>query len=431
MEKTALFSVLNDWNFWDKDFPNLIVRMDYQQMIEEYSASNEILLLKGVRRSGKSSLLINHMKHLHQKGIKKEELLYINFEDPRLHPELSTNLLEQIQDVYKEFVNNETKPYLFLDEIQNLHLWEKWVLMQYELNKAYIFITGSSSKLLSKEFGTALSGRYLSINVYPLSFKEYLNFKNIDLPTKSTFITNRTHYKIAFNSYIVDGGFPLVTLMTENLQKQEIMMYYDTIILKDIVARYNLKNYDNVKKVALYMMSNIGKPLNLNNIRMALNLSYELVEKYYEYLKDTYLFFEIIQFDYSLKKQFSGKKKIYCIDNGMMSNTAFRISEDYGRYMENLVFVELIRRNKEIFYHQKSKECDFILKDQTQISEAIQVCRSLLNETTKEREINGLLEAMEIYQLSNGLILTEDEEETIIIKEKTITILPLWKWLLA
>lgn len=431
MEKTALFSVLNDWNYWDKDFPELIVRMDYHQMIEDYSSSNEIVVLKGVRRSGKSSLLINYMKHIHQKGAKKEELLYVNFEDPRLHPELSSNLLEQILEVYKEFVNNDTKPYLFLDEIQNLNLWEKWVLLQYELDQAYIFITGSSSKLLSKEFGTALSGRYLSINVYPLSFKEYLNFKNIDLPTKTTFITKRTQYKIAFNSFIAEGGFPKVTLMTENLQKQEIMMYYDTIILKDIVARYNLKNYDNVKKVALFMMSNIGKPLNLNNIRMALNISYELVEKYYEYLKDTYLFFEIFPFDYSLKKQFSGKKKIYCIDNGMVSNTAFRISEDYGRYMENLVFVELIRRNKEIFYHQKNKECDFIIKNQTQISEAIQVSRSLYNESTKDREISGLLEAMETYQLSSGLILTEDEEETIFIKEKTINISPLWKWLLA
>jgi hypothetical protein len=164
---------------------------------------------------------------------------------------------------------------------------------------------------------------------------------------------------------------------------------------------------------------------------MALNISYELVEKYYEYLKDTYLFFEIFPFDYSLKKQFSGKKKIYCIDNGMVSNTAFRISEDYGRYMENLVFVELIRRNKEIFYHQKNKECDFIIKNQTQISEAIQVSRSLYNESTKDREISGLLEAMETYQLSSGLILTEDEEETIFIKEKTINISPLWKWLLA
>jgi len=430
VEKDKLFAILNEWNYWDKPVPEFHQRELYQSTIDTYLKSGEIIILKGIRRSGKSTLLINHIGHLIQQGKKTSEILFVNFEDPRLDGVISTDILENIFEVYKEYVNNEAIPHVFLDEVQNVYQWERWVLAGYELNRAQFYITGSSSRLLSKEFGTALSGRHLDINVFPLSFREFLLFKGIQTPDRKKMAVEKITYKKAFNEYLKMGGFPKLTTMPDELIKAEIIMYYETIILKDIVARYGLKNYDNVKKVALFLLSNIGKPLNLNKVRVALQLSYELTVNYFEYLKDTYLLMEINQFDFSLKKQFANRRKVYCIDNGILTYTSFRFSEDYGRYLENIVFTELARRGKEIFFFLGKKECDFLIRDGAKIIEAIQVCQTFGDGETKKREMEGLLEAMNTFGLSEGLILTEEEEGEADTESGKILIIPVWKWLL-
>ncbi len=430
MDKNKLFGILNDWNYWDKPVTEFFPREEYQKKINSYLATGEVIVLKGIRRSGKSTLLINHIRHLTGTGVDKKETLFVNFEDPRFDGVLNSELLEQIFEVYREFVNNETKPHIFLDEVQHVAQWEKWVLSGYELKRAHFYVTGSSSKLLSREFGTALSGRFLSITVFPLSFGEYLRFKLQPAPDKISIITQKLVYKIAFNEYIKGGGFPKVCSLDEDLRRQEIIMYFETIILKDIVARYNLKNYDSVKKVALYLISNIGKPFNLNKVRVSLTLSYDLADKYFEYLKDTFLLFEVFQYDHSINRQFANHRKVYCIDNGVLTYTSFRVSEDYGRYLENLVFIELLRQGHEVYFHQGKKECDFIIKKGLTITQAIQVCRTLQDEETKKRELEGLKEALETYGLIEGVILTEDEEYEISFQGRRIIVQPVWKWLL-
>jgi predicted AAA+ superfamily ATPase len=430
MDKSKLFGILNDWNYWEKPLPEFFPRDIYQEKIDNYLSTGEVIVLKGIRRSGKSTLMINHIRHLISLGVDNREVLFVNFEDPRFNVELNNELLEQIFEVYQEFINHQTKPHIFLDEIQHVAQWEKWVLAGYELGRAHFYVTGSSSKLLSREFGTALSGRFLAIPVFPLNFKEYLWFKNIPLPDKVSLVTQKLTYKIAFNDYLKGGGFPKTTSLTDDLRRQEIITYYETIILKDIVARHNLKNYDSVKKIALYLLSNIGKLFNLNKVRLALNLSYDLADKYFEYLKDTFLLFEIFQYDHSLNKQYTNQRKVYCIDNGILTNTTFRISEDYGRYLENLVFIELLRSGCEVYFHLGKKECDFIVKDGLTIVQAIQVCRTLQDEGTRKRELDGLLEALEQYELNNGIILTEDEEFELVENRSRIIVKPLWKWLL-
>ena len=430
MDKNKLFGILNDWNYWDKPIPEFFTRDEYKEKINNYLSTGEIIVLKGIRRSGKSTLLINHIRHLAGMRVNKKEVLFVNFEDPRFDGELNSELLEQIFEVYKEFVNNETKPHIFLDEVQHVAQWEKWVLTGYELKRAQFYVTGSSSKLLSREFGTALSGRFLAINVFPLSFREYLLFKDQPTPDKISLITQKLVYKIALYEYLKGGGFPKACSLDENLRRQEIIMYYETIILKDIVARYNLKNYDSVKKVALYLLSNIAKPFNLNKVRVSLTLSYDLADKYFEYLKDTFLLFEVFQYNHSLNRQFANRRKVYCIDNGILTNTSFRISEDYGRYLENLVFIELLRKGNEVYFHQGKKECDFVIKDGLNISQAIQVCRALQDEETKKRELEGLKEALDTYGLNEGTILTEDEEYETTAEGRRIIIKPVWKWLL-
>ncbi len=430
MEKNKLFSILNDWNYWDKPMPEFFPRDEYQQKINHYLKTGEVIVLRGIRRSGKSTLMINHIRQLINNGVKIKEILFVNFEDPRFEGELNSELLEQIFEVYKEFVNNEIKPHIFLDEVQHVAQWEKWVLAGYELNRAQFYVTGSSSKLLSREFGTALSGRFLAIDVFPLGFKEYLLFNNLTLPDKSAVITQKLLYKKNFNNYLRAGGFPKACTLDDDLRRQEILMYYETIILKDIVARHNLKNYENVKRVSLYLLSNIGKPFNLNKVRKSLTLSYDLADKYFEYLKDTYLLFEVYKYDFSLNKQYANCRKVYCIDNGILTNTSFRISEDYGRYLENLVFIELLRCGHEVYFYQGKKECDFVIRQGINIGQAIQVCYSLAEDMTKKSEVQGLMEAMKTYGLKKGYILTEDDEYEMNIENFSIMVKPVWKWLL-
>ena len=431
MDKEKILEILNDWNFWNKDIFDFIERDTYSKKINEFSKSKEIVVLTGVRRCGKSTLLLSKISNLLNSGIKKNEILFINFEDPRFSNNLNLNLLDEIFETYKEYINNDSIPYVFLDEIQNLPSWEEWVRTKYELKQAQIFVTGSSSKLLSKEFGTVLAGRYLNINTYPLSFREFLNFNQIKISNKLDIINKKIEIKKQFSDFLKDGGFPKVVLNLPNLKKQELITYYETIILKDIVARYNLKNFDNVQKVAFYILSNIGKPINFNQIKKATNISYELVDNYFEYLKDTFLIFEIHKYDYSLKKQLNSNKKVYTIDNGFMSHIGFNFSENYGRLLENLVFLELKKRDLEIYYHLEKKECDFLIKEKNTITKAIQVTKTIKEkEETKNREFDGLIEDMVIYKLEEGLLLTQDEEGEKIINGKKIIIKPVWKWLL-
>lgn len=446
MEKEKLFEVLNDWNYWNKELPKYYSRKFYENNILKYDLTDEITVLKGIRRCGKSTLLINHIKELLKQGVNIKNILFINFEDPRLGTDLDTNIFEQILDVYKEYVNNSTQIYIFLDEIQNVSGWEKWVRIVYELKKVKkIYITGSSSKLLSREFGTALSGRYLDLNIYPVSFLEFLEFNGENNITKQKLITEKIKYKKYFNQYLEIGGFPKVILTKEEfLGKKEILNYFETIILKDIVARYNLKNYDNVRKVAIYLISNISKLTNLNRVKTSLNISYELIDKYFEYLRETYLIYEVNKYDDSLKKQYSSSKKVYVSDISFAKEIGFSFSENIGGVYENLVFLELIKRFEEtsgtrtkqsgvssIYYHNGNHECDFIIKEGLKITKAIQVTKSLVNPDTRKRELNGLKDAMEKYNLKEGLILTEDESEEFEFEGYKVIVKPIWKWLLT
>ena len=178
LTKLGITEILNDWNYWHRDFEEYVQRIDYLNKIKRFRRSGEIIVLTGIRRSGKSTLLKLEMQDLAQ-TVEKKELLYINFEDPRFPDNLNTQTLDMIFETYRENINPEGEVYLFLDEVQNVSGWEKWVRSAYELKKARIYVTGSSSKLLSGEIATSISGRYLQLDVYPLTFSEYLTFQKI------------------------------------------------------------------------------------------------------------------------------------------------------------------------------------------------------------------------------------------------------------
>ena len=219
MEKLEILEVLNDWNYWNRDLPKTISRDYYDKKINSFIENDEIVVLKGIRRCGKSTLLVNQIKILCDEGIDKNDILFVNLEDPRFTNCLNVELLSKIKDVYLEYLNPSKKPYIFLDEIQNIQDWEKWVNKEYELKLSNIVITGSNSSMLSKEIATSLSGRYLSVEVFPLSFKEFLHFKDIKISSKLDFVDKKIELNRAFEEYLEFGSFPKVLDYDKNSKK--------------------------------------------------------------------------------------------------------------------------------------------------------------------------------------------------------------------
>lgn len=386
--------------------------------------SKEIVDLVGVRRSGKSSILNLIIKKLNLNG----DFLFLNFEDPFFINNNNPEVIEEAIEIFKEYFSPKLK-YLFFDEIQEIDRWEKAVRKLRDGTDYKIFLTGSSSKLLSGEIASLLTGRHLSYRVFPLSFKEFLQFKKIDLSDKKDLILKEKIIFKNFNSYLLTGGFPEMVLSQD---KKILKDYFLDILQKDIVMRHNIREKELLEKIAVYLFSNLSKTVSIESIKDTFNVSFALASSYFEYLKESFLVFELPLFAYSLKKQSKALKKIYAIDTGLANIVSFRFSEDKGRMMENIVFLHLKRNWPEIYYYKtkNSLEVDFLVKEKTKPKELMQVCWSLKDSKTKEREVNSLITALKELGLKKGLILTMDEKEDIKISNKIISVKPIYKWLL-
>lgn len=436
MDKNGIIKVLNDWNYWTRPLPESHHRNSYEQQISKKAKTGEILFVKGVRRSGKSTLLLNHIKLLMQKGIAKEDILYVNLEDPRFASDLSLDLLEDIKNTYIHYVNSKNRPYIFLDEIQNIPEFEKWLLKEYELKTSYLFATGSNSKLLSKEIGSALSGRYLDVKVLPLGFGEFLNFKNIKIDSNIDFVSKSSQIYRYFDEYLEFGGFPKVVLTEDDeLKSAELKSYFDSILLRDIVARYRLENFRALEQISSMLLSSVSNTVSLNSVKKTLNLSHDLVDKYFEYLENAFMVFRVSLFDWSLKKQQANPKKIYAIDTGLSKRVSFEVGKRVGDLLENVVFLQLKRQNQDIYYFKTSQgyEVDFLTKEKEKITKLIQVSATLKNEKTKKRELRALSKASNELKFADEvelMILTMDENGSEEIDGKKIKILNIIQWLL-
>ena len=408
MEKEELKTIIADQN--EKLHKKNTIKREIQKNLEK--PSKLITIISGIRRSGKSTLLDNIKQ-------KSNNTLYINFDDFRLI-EFSLKDFSTINEIIIEKNIEE----LYFDEIQNIPYWERFIRTMHDNNKK-IFITGSNASMLSSELGTHLTGRNKIINLYPFSFREYLKFKNYKINNIEKTKT-KLELKNLFNQYLDTGGFPEYIINKEDYYLQII---YEDIINRDIIARHNINNTRALKELLYYLFSNIGKTFSYNKIKDLINVKNSTtVKEYIEYFENSYLLFTINKYDYSLKKQLMSKRKVYSIDTGLANKISFKFSKDKGRILENFVAIELKRREHEIYYHFKNKECDFIIKQKEKITQAIQVTQTLEDPQTKKRELEGLLDAMESYNLKTGLILTEDEEGEETINNKTIIIKPIWKW---
>lgn len=396
--------------------------------------TKKIITLSGVRRSGKTFILFETIKRLISQNVPKERILYINFEDERL--ELKKENLDLIIQAYRELYPDLTlsKCYFFFDEVQNVEGWEKFTRRLYDTVTNNIFITGSNSRLLSREIATSLRGRTITFEVFPLSFNEYLRFNNI----KPDLYHTRNRAKIAnlFERFLFEGGFPeIVNFRDASLKRRVLQEYLDVMLYRDIVERFNITNIPVLKYFIKRVFENITNTLSINNIYNELkSQGYKIGKNYlYEYLEaleSAYLFMIIKKYSRSILKQELGEKKAYAIDNGLLSAVTFKFSGDYGKLLENLIFLELHKKDKKVFFYKNKQECDFIVYDEKKTRNIIQVCLSVTDRSTRRREISGLVEACRLLGIRKNYIITLSEEETIKEKGLSIKVVPAFKFLL-
>jgi hypothetical protein len=425
--------------FWDKDLDlnkDLVVRNKLKILLSKLNLK-QILVITGIRRSGKSTLLKEILNELiNIRKISSKNILYLNLESPYF--EKYKNDPKYLDIIYKEFIelnniSSTSKKYLLLDEIQFFKNWQVFVKSRYESDNIKFIITGSNSWLLSQEFSTLLSGRSLSFEIYPFDFKEYLLFKKINFINNKDLIKNKLRIKEEFNNYLFEGGFPEVVVNKNKVANKDILAnYYKSILFLDVVPRFNIKNTGNLEKLTNYLITNVTTTYSYNKLGKYLNFSDKTIKEYISNLQKVYLLFELNRFDYSFKKQINYAKKLYVIDNGILNSISFKFSKDYGKLYENLVFVELNRRFEKVYYYitKNNYEIDFLVFEKNKVKQLIQVCYDLTNINTFERETRSLVEASKELNCNDLLILTNGLERQEIIKNKKINFVPVWKWLL-
>lgn len=408
-----------------------LVRRDIQEDIELYLQQREIVIITGVRRSGKSSLMRLICEDLiDKKGVSASNILYLNFEDERF----VSFTIEDFEPLYEAFIELEApvgRKYLFLDEIQNVIGWEKWLNRLYEFEDVKIFATGSNAAMLSSEISTALTGRNRQILNWPFSFREFLMMKGYPIDAKGLYQREkRIGVKRLFKEYFELGGFPEVLKINDPTLLEQ---YHKDIVYRDVIARYSIKNIKEIKELTLFLAANPGTVQSYKNMQDLISVrSINTVKNYLEALRDVYLFFSIDLFSYSLKRQIYNPSKFYCIDIAMCSAISFKFSQNLGHLYENIVFLELKRRGKDVYYWKsdKGKEVDFVIKEGLKISEAVQVSLSLADERTRTRELQALIDAKEELGVERLTVITDDEEEDIRMDGIKVKVIPLWKWLL-
>lgn len=422
----ALLEVLEKLNPWwqGKPFETGIIRDAYLSKIKTYLKTREILVVTGVRRSGKTVLLYQTIYDLiNNQKVEPKRILFVNFDEPELSD--LDEPIKNVLDAYFQEVCSEGPSYLLFDEIQNVPNWEKWAKSLYDEKKHQLVISGSSSHLLDSKLAALLSGRYLIIPVFPLAFREYLLFNNLIIKDKLALISHKNRIMNCLKKYLAEGGLPRITLQKEeNLKVELLKAYHESLVYKDLIAQYDIRNIKALKELIYYLYTNFTCFHSYKKINELLKIDFSTLKEYLHYLEEAKILFETSLFSYSLKIQSRNNKKVYCIDNGLRNAVSFKFSQDEGKLAENLVFIELKRREKETYYWKNKGEVDFAVKNKDNSLTAINVAYT---DKIGEREINGLQEFKnEFKKTSKLLLLTKDTEKS----ELGIKFIPLWKWLL-
>ena len=387
---------------------------------DEWLQTSEILIISGIRRCGKSVL----MQQMRDRLVEKD--FFFNFDDERL-ANFKLDDFQKLQECFVELFG-EQHTYYF-DEIQNIEGWERFVRRLYNAGNK-IIITGSNARMLSRELGTHLTGRYIQVEIYPFSFQEYLAMNEIPVNAKTLYTTTgRATMVKSFVKYMECGGFPK---FLQDGSVSYLTSLYESIIYRDILTRNGLTNEKEMLEMMFYLASNATKRVTYSSLGKVVGIQHpDTIKNYLEYIQQTYLISQLFRYDPSVKKQMMSPKKIYFVDNAIIKRIGFNATENNGVFLENLVFIELKRRGWDVYYYADKKECDFVVRKGLHISDAYQVTLKMDSPQTREREIAGVREAMQAYSLSKGYILTFEGKETINFDDGTmVEVVPVWEWIL-
>lgn len=427
MNKIDLVHILRDWNFWgDPDLNSGIDRPGYLEVYGKFRASDQVIVVTGARRTGKSMLMRQMARKHISPGMDGRNTLIVNFEDPRIVAS-EPGILQKIYDAYRAeiYQENGAKPYIFLDEVQWVAGWERWARSMHELGKAHICVTGSNASLLGRELASSLTGRHLDITVYPLSFREFLDFKSAGAAAVST--------ETSFEEILKFGGFPEPFFASE--KNAVLLAYYEDIINRDIVRRYSVRKKADIMRLASFYMTAISSPVSFRGLERHVGLSSNTIEKFSRYFSDAYLFFFLKRFSYKVRETEKSPRKVYCVDTGLANVVGLHFSRNIGRCAENMVFLELLRQGgagRSVFYwkDELNNEVDFVVKDGIKKVKLIQVCWDVSHPETRKRETRALLKAMRKLKIDEGLVLTREEESSERHEPGRIIFTPLYKWFL-
>lgn len=369
---------------------------DYRDVLDKF-----ILAFVGVRRSGKSTLA-----YLTAQKISKKRFFYMNYEDVFFIENNQANIFDELISVFTDLYACEPDLLIF-DEIQNIQNWEKWARQTIDTQRYKLIITGSSAKMLSSEIATSLTGRSIEQKIYPLSFIEYLKFKQLEP-------VSETEAKAVFKEFLIEGGFPAAVLETNTITRKSILMnYLQDVIHKDIISRYEIRNVAILKSLTQYYLTNISCPHSHNKIKNFLECNLDTIRDYSHHLQSAFLFFELPRYHYNLKTQIRDPRKVYCIDTGLRNANAFYHSEDLGKLAENAVFIELLRSlspSEKLFYFKDDNcEVDFLIVEGFTIKEAIQVSWSDLSDNElRDRELGALKKISAQFKIDKLTMIVND-----------------------
>ena len=398
--------------------------------------SGKIITVTGVRRGGKTSVILDTINKIMLSNVGYEKILFLNFDDDRL--DFKTKdfdvIIQAFKELYPEIINKEI--FIFFDEVQVADGWEQFVRRLYDTFTKNIFLSGSNSKMLSTDIATTLRGRTLQYEVFPLSFKENCQFTN----TKTDVLATKEIPKIirAYSHYVNHSAFPELVLSNYQFMEQTLQEYYFVMLYKDLVERYEIKNTSALKYFVKRILANLTKSTSINKINNEMksggiksdkNFLYQVAE----YLEAIYFFQKLPRWNPSLNKETFSDKKYYCIDNGFLKALLTRTSTDDGILLENLVFLHLRQQflfGRDLYFYIGKKECDFVLTKNDIATQLIQVCFNINNQDTLQREIDGLIEAAQYFKCKNLLLVTNDDEKEILVENYKIKIVKAWKWML-
>jgi hypothetical protein len=435
MRKEEILEILADWNFWAKEIGVGIERERYvKELLTLITKTDQIVCISGVRRAGKSTLIKQIAREL-AKTAGARNTLVVNFEDERFY-ERDLAILRQIYEAYLVKVHPDKRPFIFLDEIQAIEGWERFVRGLHERGEARLAISGSSARLLSEEFATLLTGRHVTLAVYPLNFTEFLKFKGLEIKSEVEALAKRMGIRRLLDEYLEFGGFPEVVLSQE--KRRILLSYFETTITRDVAERFKIREREKLRTLAKYYLANISSPMTFNSVSRFLELPLTTVERFSSHLETANLIFFVKRFSYSLKEQEKSPRKVYSIDIGLSNAIGFKFAKNMGKTAENVVATSLkvwqsFDPEVEVYYWKDSlgREVDFVVKKGLKAEQLIQVCWDVSELETRDRELRSLVGAMKKLGVDEGTVVTGDHEGEEKIRGKKIHYIPLWKWLVV